>query len=430
MKWLIKGGRILDPASGRDEVADILLEDGVIAGVGKQIVESRGAGKVQAKGLLVLPGMLDMHCHLREPGFEYKETVASGAAAAVKGGITSVMCMANTNPVNDGASVTAYILDKAADAGLARVYPVGSVTKGMKGESLSEMGELAAAGCVAVSDDGHPVPNGEIMRRAIQYSAAFGLFVIDHAEDLSIAGEGVMHEGYVSTMLGLEGIPTSAAVSEMARNIALLREFGGRIHIAHVSTRSAVDLIRNARAEGLDVTAETCPHYFTLDQEAVIGYDTSAKVKPPLRTADDVQGVIEGLADGTIEVIATDHAPHHADEKDVEFDLAAFGISGLETALALTLGLVEKGRLSLMDAFTKWTVNPARIAGLPGGRLEAGQPADVIVVDADREWTVDPAAFLSKGRNTPFRGMKVRGQVVNTFVGGNMVFDRAKGITR
>ncbi len=430
MKWFISGGRIVDPGSGRDEVADLLLEDGLIKNTGQNLKTGRGVKNVDASGLLVIPGLIDMHCHLREPGFEYKETVASGCAAAVKGGITSVMCMANTDPVNDCASVTAHILDKASRAGLARVYPIGAITKGMEGESLAEMGELAQSGCVAVSDDGRPVHSGGIMRRAIEYSAAFGLLVIDHAEDLSIAGEGVMHEGFVSTMLGLEGIPTAAAVSEIARNIALIREFGGRIHIAHVSTRSGADLIRHAKAEGLAVTAETCPHFFTLNHEAVKGFDTNAKVNPPLRTADDVEGIIESLADGTMDVIATDHAPHHRDEKEREFDLAAFGISGFETALALTLGLVQKNRLSLLEGLAKWTVNPARIAGLPGGSLADGSPADVTLIDMDAEWTVDPARFLSKGKNTPFAGMKLKGEVVNTFVGGRMVYDREKGIIK
>ena len=428
MKWLIRGGRILDPASGRDEVADLLLEGGSIKKTGQALTAAKGFQTVDASGLLVVPGLIDMHCHLREPGFEYKETVASGCAAAVKGGITSVMCMANTNPVNDCASVTAHILDKAAQAGLARVYPIGAITKGLKGESLAEMAELAESGCVAVSDDGRPVHSGGIMRRAIEYSSVFGLLVIDHAEDLSIAGEGVMHEGFVSTMLGLEGIPSAAALSEIARNIALVREFGGRIHIAHVSTRSGADLIYHAKAEGLAITAETCPHFFTLDHEAVFGFDTNAKVNPPLRTADDVEGIIERLADGTIDAIATDHAPHHKDEKDREFDLAPFGISGFETALALTLGLVRKGRLSLMEAIAKWTVNPARIARLAGGSLAEGSPADVTLVDMETEWTVDPDRFLSKGKNTPFTGMKLKGEVVNTFVGGRMVFDREKGI--
>jgi len=430
MKWLISGGRIVDPASGRDEVADLLLEDGVIIKTGQGLQAGRGVKKVEAAGFHVIPGLVDMHCHLREPGFEYKETVASGCAAAVKGGITSVMCMANTDPVNDCASVTAHILDKASQAGLARVYPIGAITKGMLGESLAEMGELAHSGCVAVSDDGRPVHSGGIMRRAIEYAAAFDLLVIDHAEDLSIAGEGVMHEGYVSTMLGLEGIPTAAALSEIARNIALVREFGGRIHIAHVSTRSGADLIRNAKAEGLAVTAETCPHFFTLDHEAVRGFDTNAKVNPPLRTADDVEGIIESLVDGTLDAIATDHAPHHRDEKEREFDLAAFGISGFETALALTLDLVQKDRLSLMDAIAKWTVNPAKITGLPGGTLAEGAPADVTVLDTEAQWTVDPTRFLSKGKNTPFAGMKLKGEVVNTFVGGRMVYERNEGIIK
>lgn len=430
MKWLIKGGRVLDPATGRDEAADVLIEEGTIAAVGRGISLPKGGREVDAGGFCVVPGLVDLHCHLREPGFEYKETVATGCAAAVKGGITSVLCMANTDPVNDCASVTAHILEKACRAGLARVYPVGSVTRGMEGESLSEMGELASAGCVAVSDDGHPVESGEIMRRAIQYAEAFGMFVIDHTEDRKIAADGVMHEGDVSTCLGLEGIPAAAEVSDIARDIAIIKEFGGRIHIAHVSTRGGVDLIRKAKAEGLNVTAETCPHYFTLSHEDVSGYDTSAKVKPPLRTADDVESIVEGLADGTIDVIATDHAPHHRDEKDVEFDLAAFGISGFETALSLTLELVKKGQMNILEALAKWTVNPARIAGLPVGTLGEGCRADVAVVDLEKIWAVDPGSFLSRGKNTPFTGMELHGEVVCTFVDGRMVYHREEGIIR
>jgi dihydroorotase len=337
--------------------------------------------------------------------------------------------MANTDPVNDCASVTAYILERAQLAGLAKVYPVGSVTRGMQGENLSEMGELALSGCIAVSDDGLPVASGALMRRALEYAAAFGLLVIDHAEDRNIAGDGVMHEGVVSAMLGLEGIPASAALAHIARDIGIIREFGGRMHIAHVSTAAEVQILRHARAEGLNITAETCPHFFTLDHEAVRGYNTNAKVNPPLRTREDVEAIIEGLADGTIDVIATDHAPHHADEKDREFDLASFGISGFETALALTLGLVRSGRLELMDALSKWTVNPSRITGIPGGSLAVGAPADMALVDPEAVWTVDPGRFLSKGRNTPYTGMALQGEVVKTFVNGKMVYDRQKGIT-
>jgi dihydroorotase len=427
MNWLIKGGRVIDPASGTDGSLDVVLENGKIASIGEDLAAPADSKTLDASGLAVIPGLIDMHCHLREPGFEYKETVATGCAAAVKGGITSVMCMANTDPVNDSASVTSYILDRAREAGTARVYPVGCITQGMHGEALSEMGELADAGCIAVSDDGRPVLSGEVMRRAIEYASIFGLLVIDHAEDLTIAGDGVMHEGPISTRLGLEGIPASAAYTEVARNISLIQEFGGRIHIAHVSSKLVVELIRRAKEDGLPVTAEACPHHFTLTHEAVMGYDTNAKVKPPLRTAQDVDAVIEGLADGTIDAIATDHAPHHRDEKDVEFDLAAFGISGLETALSLTLGLVDSGRLSLLEAIRKWTTAPAAITGIPGGSLEEGSPADLALVDLEREWTVDPDQFVSKGKNTPFAGMTLKGEVVATFVGGKLVYERSKG---
>lgn len=427
MKWLIRAGRVVDPGAGRDDVTDLLIKDGTIFRVGKDLDAPEGFKVMDASGKVVMPGFVDMHCHLREPGFEYKETVATGCAAAVKGGITSLMCMANTNPVNDSASVTSYILEKAREAGLARVYPVGCVTHCMGGEALSEMGELAEAGCVAVSDDGRPIPDGEIMRRGVEYASAFGLFVVDHAEDLTITGDGMMHEGFVSTTLGLQGIPAAAEVTGVARDLAIVREFGGRIHLAHISARNSVALVRQAKKEGIAVTAETCPHYFSLTHEAVIGYNTNAKVKPPLRTSDDVEAVIEGLADGTIDVIATDHAPHHRDEKDVEFDLAAFGISGLETALALTLGLVENGHLSLTDAVGKWTSIPAAIAGLPGGSLKKGEPADLIIVDIERKWTVDPQRFVSRGRNTPFAGMTLKGEVDATFVGGKLVYERKNG---
>ncbi|NOY85910.1 MAG: dihydroorotase [Deltaproteobacteria bacterium] len=429
MKWLIRNGRVVDPGAGRDDVTDLLLKDGRVFRVGKGLEAPDGFKVMDASGKAVMPGFMDMHCHLREPGFEHKETVASGSAAAVKGGITSLMCMANTDPVNDNASVTSYILEKAREADLARVYPVGCVTHGMRGETLSEMGELAGSGCVAVSDDGRPILDGEIMRRGMEYASAFGLFVIDHAEDLTITGDGVMHEGFVSTMLGLAGIPAAATVTGVARDIAIVKELGGRVHLAHISTRNSVDLVRQAKKEGLAVTAETCPHYFSLTHEAVIGYNTNAKVKPPLGTRDDIEAVIEGLADGTIDVIASDHAPHHRDDKDVEFDLAAFGISGLETSLSLTLGLAEDGRLGLMEAVKKWTSAPAAIAGLPGGSLKKGEPADLIIVDLEKEWTVDPQRFVSKGMNTPFAGMTLKGEVDATFVGGKLVYERKSGVS-
>jgi dihydroorotase len=426
MKTLIKGGRVLDPASGTDANLDILVDGEAIVKMGKKLAAPEGAAVLDASGLAVIPGLIDMHCHLREPGQEFKETVATGCAAAVRGGFTSLLAMANTSPVNDRATVTELVLSRAREAGLARVYPVGAVTKGQKGETLSEMGELAQAGCIALSDDGHPVANGGLLRRAVEYADAFGLLVIDHAEDLSLAGDGVMAEGAAATRLGLEGIPNAAYDAAIARDIAVSRDSGRRIHIAHVSTRAGVELVRRARAEGLAVSAESCPHYFTLTDEAVSGYSTAAKVRPPLGTAADREAIIAGLADGTLSVLATDHAPHHRDGKELEFDAAAFGISGLETALSLTLELAAGGRVPLLALLAAWTVGPAKILGLPQGRIAAGAPADLAVVDLDRRWTVDPSRFVSKGRNTPFAGRVLPGVVTATMVAGRVVYAAAK----
>ncbi|MEZ4484728.1 MAG: dihydroorotase, partial [Syntrophotaleaceae bacterium] len=349
MKILIKGGRLLDPANAIDDQLDLLLEDGTVADVGRDL-QADDAEVIDAAGLLVVPGLIDIHVHLREPGFEYKEDILTGTLAAVAGGFTSVACMPNTDPVNDNKAVTCYILQRAAEAGMANVFPVGTITKGLKGESLSEMGELREAGCVAVTDDGRPVSDGEIMRRALEYASSFNLPVISHAEDLSIVAGGVMNDGFVATELGLKGIPWVAEDAMVARDVMLAEFTGARLHIAHVSTRGAVEIIRAAQKRGVAVTAEVTPHHFSLTDEAVRGYETNAKMNPPLRSADDVAAVRQGLADGTISVIATDHAPHHRDEKNVEFNIALNGVVGLETALPLTLRLVEEGVLSLSEA--------------------------------------------------------------------------------
>jgi dihydroorotase len=358
-----------------------------------------------------------MHVHLREPGFEYKETIATGTAAAKSGGFTSVCCMPNTNPVNDSRSVTEFILSQARHAS-ARVYPIGAITKGSKGEELAEMGELHESGCVAVSDDGKPVMNAALMRRAMEYSKIFDLVVVSHCEDVNLAGKGVMNEGAVATELGLRGIPNSAEDVMVGRDIALAELTGARVHICHVSTAGAVRMIRDAKQRGVKVTAETCPHYFSLTEEAVRGYNTMAKMNPPLRTADDMAAIKSGLADGTIDVIATDHAPHGMDEKSGEFDHAPFGIVGFETALGLSLKLVADEVLSLSDLIGKLSVNPASILKISKGTLSIGADADITIIDPAVEWTADASQFKSKSKNTPFNGWKLKGKAVQTIVGG------------
>jgi dihydroorotase len=418
----IRGGTLVDPASGVHARRDVLITDGRVAAVTAPDDSGPAEGCIDAGGCLVLPGLIDMHVHLREPGYEYKETVESGTRAAVAGGFTAVACMANTNPVNDNGAVTEYIRERAALAQLARVYPIGALSKGLRGEELAEIGEMHRAGIVAVSDDGMPVMNGGLMRRALEYSAMFGLVVIAHEQDACIAGDGVMHEGEVSLRLGLKGIPAAAEEAMIARDLALVAQTGGRLHIAHLSTAGAVDLVRDAKRRGLAVSAEVTPHHFTLTDAAVEGYNTNAKMNPPLRCARDVDAVRQGLADGTIEVIATDHAPHHRDEKDVEFDHAANGIVGLETALPLALRMAEEIRLPVERLVAAMSTNPARILGVAGGRLAVGDVADVTIVDPARRWTVDPAHSQSKSRNTPFAGRDVQGQVVVTIVGGRVVW--------
>jgi len=422
-RLLIRGGRVIDPAAGRDAVADVLVVDGVIAAVGAEATAGgRDAGVIEAAGLWVLPGLIDLHVHLREPGFEYKETVLSGSRAAAAGGFTAVACMPNTNPPNDSAAVTRAILRKAEEAGLVRVYPIGCITAGQLGQRMAEFGDLVAAGCRAVSDDGRPVMHAGVMRRALEYSRYFDIPVISHCEDLHLAGDGVAHEGAVATRLGLKPIPAAAEEAMVAREVVLARQTGARVHIAHVSTRGSVSLLAAAKAEGLAVTAEATPHHLTLTDEAIGGFDTATKVNPPLRSTEDRAALRRALAEGIIDAIATDHAPHGLADKDLEFDAAANGIVGLETALPLVLQLVAAGSCSLQRAVEALTWRPAQILGVPGGRLAVGDPADITLVDPQETWTVEPDDFFSKGRNSPFRGWRLTGRVRATIVAGRTVF--------
>lgn len=420
MNILIKNGRVLDPANQVDDKLDLLVSDGKIVKFGKTgSFSANDAQVIDAANRLVVPGLIDMHVHLREPGFEYKETIATGTAAAKAGGFTSVCCMPNTNPVNDNRSITEFILSQARNAS-ARVYPIGAITRGSMGEDLAEMGELHAAGCFALSDDGKPVMNASIMRRALEYSKIFDLLIIAHCEDVSLAAKGVMNEGAISTELGLRGISRAAEDVMTGRDLLLAELTGGRLHIAHVSTAGSVRMIREAKSRGVKVTAETCPHYFTLTDEAVRGYNTMAKMNPPLRTAADVAAIKQGLKDGTIDVIVTDHAPHSMDEKAGEFDYAPFGIVGLETSLGLTLTLVSEGVLSLSEAIGKLSAKPAAVLKIDKGTLALGSDADITIIDPDLTWTVDSTQFKSRSRNTPFNGWKLKGKAVQTIVGGKL----------
>jgi dihydroorotase len=422
---VLQNGRVIDPASRLDAVRTVVIEDGHVARLvdGPLPPEQLGGAQViDCAGKLVLPGLIDLHVHLREPGEEYKETVLSGTRSAVAGGFTAVVSMPNTRPVIDNAHLVRFVRDKAREAGLARVYPAGAISKGLKGEELAEYGDMADAGAVAVTDDGRPVLHAGLMRRALEYARAFDLPVMVHEEDLALVGRGCMNEGPVSTRLGLPGSPAAAEVTMVLRDIELAELTGGRLHIAHLSAAGSVRAVRDARRRGVRVTAEATPHHFTLTDEAVTTYDTHAKMCPPLRSAADVEAVREGLADGTIDAIATDHAPHSPVEKDVEFEQAANGITGLETALPLTLELVRRGVIPLMRAVELLSAGPARIFGLPGGRLLPGEVGDVTVIDPAVEWTANAAAFETKGRNTPFHGWKLTGRAVCTVVGGRVVF--------
>jgi len=426
----IEGGRVIDPASGTDGVRTVVVREGRIAEVVERLERPRGARVIDARGKWVTPGLLDLHVHLREPGHEYKETVASGARAAVAGGFTAVCAMPNTVPVNDNASVTELILARAAAAGLARVYPVGAISKGSKGEELAEYGELRGAGCVALSDDGKPVMSSALMRRALEYARAFGLPLTVHEEDLGLVGKGVMHEGPAATRLGLKGVPAASEEVMVSRDLALVELTGGRLHIAHLSTAGAVRAVREAKRRGLSVTAEVTPHHLTLTDEDVArsGYDPSFKMNPPLRSAEDVRALREGLADGTIDCIATDHAPHSAVEKDLEFDAAANGIVGLETAFPVCLALVREGLLGERRLIEALTASPARAFGLPGGSLARGAPADLALLDPGLEWRCDPARFHSKSRNSPWKGRALVGRCTHALVGGRLVHELGEGV--
>ena len=422
MNLLIKNGRIVDPVNQADQVADLLIADGKIMQIGQEISVAPNTETIDATGQWVVPGLIDLHTHLREPGYEYKETIRTGTLAAAAGGFTTICCMPNTRPVNDSQAVTEFILRKAATEGVVNVLPVGAITKGSQGEEISEMGDLREAGCIAVSDDGRSVMNSAVMRRAMEYAKMFRLPVISHCEDTNLSEEGVMNEGRVSTELGLRGIPNASEDVMTARDIELAALTGAHIHIAHVSTRGSVELIRRAKEQGIRVTAETCPHYLVLTDEAVTGYNTHTKMKPPLRTLKDVEAVRKGLREGTIDVIATDHAPHAQVEKEMEFDYAPFGIIGLETALPIALQLVDEGVLTVNEMVLKMSVKPAKLLNIDKGNLSIGAVADIAVIAPHETWVVNPAQLKSKGKNTPFEGWKMKGRVSVTIVGGKVVY--------
>lgn len=421
MKLLIKNGHVIDVKTGLDCVADILIYEGIIQEIGNNIDEA-GCEIIDAKGMYVLPGLVDAHCHLRDPGYEYKEDIESGTRSAAKGGYTSVACMPNTNPVLDNEAMIKYVINKAKADAIVNVYPIGAVSKGLKGEELSEIGELKFAGAVAISDDGRPVDNSSLMKKAMQYASMFDITIISHCEDLDLVDEGLMNEGYQSSILGLKGNPAPAEEVMIARDLILAEYTKATIHIAHVSTELGVDLIRNAKRRGVRVTAETCPHYFTLTDKACEGFNTNAKVNPPLRTQKDVDAIIEGLKDGTIDIISTDHAPHHIDEKNVEFKIASNGMVGFETAFPLAITyLVKPGHLTLKALISKMSFNPSKMLGLNKGSIEVGASADLMIFDMNEEYKVDISKLKSKSKNSPFDGFELYGQPQYTIVGGNPV---------
>ena len=423
-RLIFRGGRVIDPSQELDDFVDLLVEDGRVAEVGSALPAPDGTEVVDAEGLVVTPGLIDMHVHLREPGQEYKETVATGTRAAAAGGFTAVACMANTVPVNDGRAVTSHIVSEARRWGYARVHPVGAVSKGMEGQVLAEIGDMVEAGAVAISDDGLPVKNAELMRRALLYARHFGIPVIQHAEDLDLTGPGVMHEGEWSTRLGLPGIPGSSEDVIVARDLILAEDSGGKYHVAHLSTARSLRLVREARERGLAVSCEVTPHHLLMTDQAVAetGFSTDTKMKPPLRAAADRDALVAGLRDGSVDVIASDHAPHHEDEKEVEFSVAPFGILGLETTLSLCLDrLVRPGTITLPRLVELLSTGPARVLSLDAGSLAPGKPADVTLIDPNRQVVIDVGAFESKARNSPFDGWELTGGPAGTYLAGRPV---------
>lgn len=426
MKILIKGGRIIDPQTKTDKISDILLDNGIVQKIGENL-SAENAEVINASGKIVAPGLIDMHCHLRDPGYEYKEDIESGTRSAAKGGFTSVACMPNTNPPVDNADLVENIISRAQKLGYANVYPIGAISKGLEGKELADIGELKFAGAAGISDDGRPVSNSSLMRRALEYAGMFDTLVISHCEDLNLLDDGVMNEGRISTLLGLKGISPAVEEVQVARDVILAEKTGSPLHICHVSTAGSVEIVRQAKARGIKVSCETCPHYFTLTEEACLNFDTNAKMNPPLRTQKDLNAVIEGLKDGTIDVIATDHAPHHIDEKNLEFNEAKNGIVGFETALGLGYThLVKAGHLTLSEFLTKMTVAPARLLGLSKGTLEEGKACDVTVFDIDNEYEVKVSEFASKSKNSPYDGYKLFGRALYTVVNGKMVLNNGK----
>jgi len=426
-KLLIKNGRVVDPSQNLDGIRDVLIENNKIIQVKSKLKNNNGAKVIDAKGMLVMPGLIDMHTHLRDPGRPDKETIASGTRAAALGGFTTICCMANTEPVIDNAAVVQYVVNKARTEGIVNVYPIGAVTKGLKGEALTEMGMMIESGAKAFSDDGKSIMDAAVMRRALEYAKQFNVAIIAHCEDLNLSHGGVMNEGALSTKIGLPGIPSLSEEVMVERDSKLAQEFG-QVHIAHVSSARSVEIIRQAKKKKAKITCETCPHYFSLTEEAVKDYDTNAKVNPPLKTEKDLKAIIRGLKDGTIDVIATDHAPHNIEEKNVEFNRAAFGLIGLETALGLVLTkLVAEKKLTLKEAIAKMTINPARILNLADkGSLKPGSDADVVIVDPKQKWVVDSSKISSKSKNSPFIGWELQGKVIHTIVGGKMVVKDAQ----
>ena len=424
---LVRGGRVLDPRAGRDGGFDLLLEKGVVSRVASRIPAGRGVEVLDASGLLVLPGFVDLHVHLREPGRESAETIATGLAAAAAGGFTAVCAMPNTDPVADNRAIAEFVISKARAIGGTRLYPIGAITKGQRGEELAEFGEMQVAGAVAVSDDGTWLTDGALLRHAFEHAGLFGMPVVQHAEDPSLSERAPMHEGAVSTRLGLAGQPGIAEAAAVARDLLVAELAGGRLHVAHLSTARALALVREAKCKGLAVTCEATPHHLTLLDEEVArsGFSTNTKMNPPLREAGDVEALVAGLQDGTVDAIASDHAPHQADEKSVDFNSAPFGVVGLETAAAVVYDrLVASGRLSLVRFVELFSSGPAAAFGLPGGTLAPGSPADVTLFDPSRAWTVDPSKFLSLSRNTPFAGWELRGAPAATLVAGRVVWKR------